>query len=150
MSHFGHQSQVRAKKWDVDKGVNWEALKTVSNRIQYHIRRRLAAGKVPGCPVLAQALELAQAGYALKLATQTPWQSLNCSLQTSRLNRLLASKHVALNNLMHQRPQAVFLVTDRLHDRLDLRLIARCPLRTFYTAVERPSSRITNCSGLCG
>jgi hypothetical protein len=57
----------------VDDGVNWEALKTVSNRIQYHIRKRLAAGKVPGRPVLPQALELAQSGYALKLATQTPW-----------------------------------------------------------------------------
>jgi hypothetical protein len=74
MSHFGHQSQVRAQKWNVAEGVDWEALKTVSNRIQYHIRKRLATGKVPGCPVLAQALELARAGYALKVATQTPWQ----------------------------------------------------------------------------
>ena len=74
MSHFGHQSQVRAQKWDVDQGVTWNALKTMSNRIQYHIRKRLAAGKVPGRPVLAQALELAQAGYELKLATQTSWQ----------------------------------------------------------------------------
>jgi hypothetical protein len=74
MSHFGHQSQVRAQKWNVDQGVNWKALKTLSNRIQYHIRKRLAAGKVPGRPVLAQALELVRAGYALKLATQTPWQ----------------------------------------------------------------------------
>jgi hypothetical protein len=74
MSHYGHQSKVRAQKWDVDQGVNWEALKTVSNRIQYLIRKRLAAGKVPGRPVLPQALGLAHAGYALKLATQTPWQ----------------------------------------------------------------------------
>lgn len=74
MSHFGHQSQTRAQTWGVDQGVNWEALKKLSNRIQYHIRKRLAAGKVPGRPVLAQALELAKAGYALKLATQTPWQ----------------------------------------------------------------------------
>jgi hypothetical protein len=73
MSHFGHQSQVRAQAWGVDDGVDWEALKTLSNRIQYHIRKRLAAGKVPGRPVLPQALELARAGYALKLATQTPW-----------------------------------------------------------------------------
>jgi hypothetical protein len=71
-SHFGHQSQVRARAWAVDDGVNWEALKTLSNRIQYHIRKRLAAGKLPGRPVLAQALELARAGYALKDATQCP------------------------------------------------------------------------------
>ena len=73
MSHFGHQSQVRAQAWGVDDGVDWDALKTLSNRIQYHIRKRLAVGKVPGRPVLPQALELARAGYALKLATQTPW-----------------------------------------------------------------------------
>ncbi|HKB40864.1 MAG TPA: hypothetical protein VKD72_30840 [Gemmataceae bacterium] len=73
ISHFGHQSQRHAQAWGVDDGVNWEALKTLSNRIQYHIRKRLAAGKVPGRPVLPQALELARAGYALKLATQTPW-----------------------------------------------------------------------------
>ena len=72
-SHFGHQSQVPAQAWETDDGVNWDALKTLSNRIQYHIRKRLAAGKVPGRPVLQQAMELARAGYALKLATQTPW-----------------------------------------------------------------------------
>jgi hypothetical protein len=72
-SHFGHQSQVRAKAWEVDDGVNWEALKTLSNRIQYHVRKRLAAGKAGSMPVLPAALGLAHAGYALKLATQTPW-----------------------------------------------------------------------------
>jgi hypothetical protein len=72
-SHFGHQSRVRAVAWGVDKGVNWDAHKTLSNRIQYHIRTRLAAGKVPGRPVLPQAFALAQDGYQLKLATQTPW-----------------------------------------------------------------------------
>jgi hypothetical protein len=72
-SHFGHQSQVRAKAWEVDDGVNWEALKTLSNRIQYHVRKRLAAGKAESMPVLPAALSLARAGCALKLATQTPW-----------------------------------------------------------------------------
>ena len=41
-SHYGHQSQVRAQAWQMDDGVDWEALKTVSARIQYHIRSRLA------------------------------------------------------------------------------------------------------------
>lgn len=72
-SHFGHQSQVRAKAWEVDDGVNWEALKSLSNRIQYHVRKRLASGKAGSMPVLPAALSLARAGYALKLATQTPW-----------------------------------------------------------------------------
>ena len=73
-SHFGHWSQVRAQAWDADEGINWEAFKTLSNRIQYHVRKRLAAGRVPGMPVLAQALELARAGYALKPFFRTPWQ----------------------------------------------------------------------------
>jgi hypothetical protein len=72
-SHFGHQSHVRAQKWDMDEGVNFESLKKLSNRIQYHVRKRLAAGKAPAMPVLPQALELARSGYALKLAKQTPW-----------------------------------------------------------------------------
>ena len=71
-SHFGHQSQVRAQAWSVDDGVRWESLKKLSNRIQYHIRKRMAAGKVPGMPVLPQAFELAKSGYALKVATKSP------------------------------------------------------------------------------
>jgi hypothetical protein len=72
-SHFGHQSQVRARAWGFDDGVNWDSLKTLSNRIQYHTRKRLAAGMAGSMPVLPEALGLARAGYALKLATQTPW-----------------------------------------------------------------------------
>ncbi len=56
-----------------DGDVNWEALKTLSNRIRDHIRKLLAEGKVPGRPVLPQALGLARTGCALKLATQTKW-----------------------------------------------------------------------------
>jgi hypothetical protein len=73
-SHFGHFSLAGAQKWGVDTGVSWDAHKTLSNKIQYHIRKRLAVAKVPGRPVLAQALELARSGYALKEAAQTPWQ----------------------------------------------------------------------------
>jgi hypothetical protein len=73
-SHLGHQSRTRAENWDVHHGVNWDSLKKLSNRIQYHVRKRLAVAKVPGCPVLPQAYELARQGYALKLAAQTPWQ----------------------------------------------------------------------------
>ena len=72
-SHFGHQSQSRAAAWNIDEGVNWLELKKLSNRIQYHVRKRLAAHKVAACPVLPQAFELAQSGNELKLAVQTPW-----------------------------------------------------------------------------
>ena len=72
-SHFGHQSQKRAQAWNVDQGCDWDSLKRLSNRIQYHIRK-IAVAKVPGCPVLPQAFELATAGYALKSAVQTPWE----------------------------------------------------------------------------
>jgi hypothetical protein len=73
LSHFGHQSQIRAQKWDVDNGINWDSLKTLSNKIQYHIRKRLAVAKVPGCPILPQAYELACSGYSLKWVAQSPW-----------------------------------------------------------------------------
>jgi hypothetical protein len=73
MSHCGHWSEIGAQKWGKDRGVTWEALKTLSNRIRYHIRTRLAVAKVPGRPVLPQAYELAQLGFELKLAAQTPW-----------------------------------------------------------------------------
>lgn len=73
-SHFGHLSEVKGRAWGGASGVDWGALKTLSNRIQYHVRKRLAAGKVPGRPVLAQAMELALAGYALKQSAQTPFE----------------------------------------------------------------------------
>jgi len=72
-SHYGHQSQVRAQTWELDEGVDWKSLMTLSNRIQYHVRKRLAAGKAASMPVLPQALELARCGYAIKDATQTQW-----------------------------------------------------------------------------
>jgi hypothetical protein len=72
-SNFGHFSQAAARTWNLEEGVNWDALKTLSNRIQYHIRKRLAVDKAWGMPVLPQARELALAGYALKLAVQTPF-----------------------------------------------------------------------------
>jgi hypothetical protein len=73
-SHFGHFSEAGARKWGTDKEVNWGELKTLSNKIQYHIRKRLAAGKVPGHPVLPEALDLARHGYSLKDAAQCPWE----------------------------------------------------------------------------
>lgn len=71
-SHFGHQGQARSQAWATDDGVNWPALQTLSNRIQYHVRKRLAAGKAASRPVLPHALELARAGFALKDAAQCP------------------------------------------------------------------------------
>jgi len=78
MSHFGHQSQARAKAWELDDGVDWASLQALSNRIQYHLRRRLptgkaGAGKAGSVPVLPEALGLAHDGYALKVSIETPW-----------------------------------------------------------------------------
>ena len=73
MSHLGHQSQTRASAWGVSGGVDWEALTKLSSKIRYHIARRLGKVKVPGRPVLEGALDLVKAGYAMKLAVQTPW-----------------------------------------------------------------------------
>lgn len=72
-SHLGHNSEIRAKKWGASEGVNWQELKKLSNKIQYHIRKRLAVAKVPGRPVLTEAFALARDGFSLKEAAQTPW-----------------------------------------------------------------------------
>lgn len=73
-SHFGHYTEREAAAWDLAEGVNWRALAKTSNRIQYHIRRRLAVAKVPGRPVLAEAYTFVQNGYELREAAQTPWK----------------------------------------------------------------------------
>jgi hypothetical protein len=77
-SDFGHPSSLWAERRGC-KGIDWEAFKTISNRIQYHIRKRLAVdsaryAKVSGRPVLPEAMRLAKAGYALKEMIQSPWQ----------------------------------------------------------------------------
>jgi hypothetical protein len=64
-SHFGHNSEKRAQAWGHADGVNWEALTQLSNKVQYHIRSRLAVARVPGRPVLREAYALAQSGYEL-------------------------------------------------------------------------------------
>ena len=65
-SHFGHNSEARARNWGISKGVDWCALKSLSNKIQYHIGKRLEVARVPGRPVLAEAFSLARIGYILK------------------------------------------------------------------------------------
>ncbi len=77
-SDFGHPSSVWAERRGCD-GIDWEAFKTISNRITYHIRKRLAVdsaryGKLSGRAVLPEAMKLAKAGYALKEMIQSPWQ----------------------------------------------------------------------------
>jgi hypothetical protein len=72
-SNFFHPSKVCADRRGTD-GIDWESYKTLSNRIKYHIRKRLAVGKVPGRAVLPEAMKLAKAGYALKDMIQSPIQ----------------------------------------------------------------------------
>jgi hypothetical protein len=73
-THFGHNSQARARSWGVDGGVDWVALSKLSNRIQYHVRRRLAVAHLPGRPVLSRAQAMSQQGYALREANNAPWR----------------------------------------------------------------------------
>lgn len=72
-SHFGHNSRARASAWNHENGVNWQALSNVSNKLQYHIRKRLAGAKAGPCPVLPEALSLALEGTQLKDSAKTPW-----------------------------------------------------------------------------
>ncbi|HLX64139.1 MAG TPA: hypothetical protein VKX17_22895 [Planctomycetota bacterium] len=73
-SHFGHQSEARARAWGTNVGVNWESLKSLSNKIQYHVRKRMAVAIVASLPILPNAYELVRSSYALKEAAQTPWE----------------------------------------------------------------------------
>jgi hypothetical protein len=64
-THYGHFSSKGAARWNLEQGVDWEALSKLSNKIQYHIRKRLAVAKVSVLPVLPQAYALAEQGYCL-------------------------------------------------------------------------------------
>jgi hypothetical protein len=73
-SHFGHNSEKRARNWGYKRGVNWETLEKISNKIQRHIRNRLAVAKAPERPVLPAAYDLFRKGYALKEHFEANWQ----------------------------------------------------------------------------
>lgn len=68
-THFGHNSEARALKWNIQSNVNWPELMRVSRRIQSHIRNRMAVEKVPGRPILEQAAQLRREGWLLKEET---------------------------------------------------------------------------------
>ncbi len=72
-THFGHNSEARAIKWNVHTGVDWPELMRVSRRIQSHVRRRMAIDRVPGRPILPQAAQLWKRGYLLKEGMGAPW-----------------------------------------------------------------------------
>ncbi|MBX3470171.1 MAG: hypothetical protein KF878_25135 [Planctomycetes bacterium] len=65
-SHYGHNTEARARTWGHEDGADWDALKLLSNKIQYHIRCRLAVAKVRGRPILPEAFRLLSDGYALQ------------------------------------------------------------------------------------
>jgi hypothetical protein len=73
-SGFGNFSEQGARKHGYTEGVNWDALKKLSNKIQYHIRRRLAVAKASSCMVLPAAFELAKASYVLKPHANGDWR----------------------------------------------------------------------------
>jgi hypothetical protein len=69
-SHFGHFSERGARSRGYRSGVDWKAFSKLSNRVTYHISRRLAVAKVPGRPVLPAAYKLHLAGFELKEAAE--------------------------------------------------------------------------------
>ena len=80
-SHFGNNSRARARAWDLESGVDWEALARSSRKLQNNIRRRMAVESVPGRPVLSAAAKLWHEGYALKESARSPfhWESSGLS-----------------------------------------------------------------------
>ncbi len=73
-SHYGHNSEKRARNWEstyLDElgsvnDWNWELLKKISGKIQYHIRKRLAVSKVSSRPILKTAFEKHSKGCRFK------------------------------------------------------------------------------------
>jgi hypothetical protein len=69
-SHFGHGTERGARSLGYRSGVDWKALAKLSNRVRYHVSKRLAVAKVPGRPVLPAAYKLHREGYELKEAAE--------------------------------------------------------------------------------
>lgn len=86
-THFGHQSQVRAKNWGQDQGSRWDALRAISSKIEYHVRKRMASAKVSSRAILPHAYELAQSGYLLKEFAGSPWSYEFSSIQVTTRKR---------------------------------------------------------------
>jgi hypothetical protein len=75
-SHFNHFSEKGAAKWGQASGINWKAMSKLSNRIRYHISKRLEVAHVPGTSILPGAYKLHLKGYQLKWSaagTLTYW-----------------------------------------------------------------------------
>jgi hypothetical protein len=67
-SHYGHWSEAGARQravGDVD-AVDWNALSTLSGRIQRHIRNKLAVAKLRGRPILSGAHTALKSGFGLR------------------------------------------------------------------------------------
>ncbi len=71
-SHFGHWSERGARSRGHRSGVDWAALAKLSNRVRYHISKRLAVAEAPGRPVLAAAYKLYSVGHRLKESAGHP------------------------------------------------------------------------------
>lgn len=73
-SHFGHNSEKRARKWesidfdelDLVDNWDWQLLKEISGKIQYLIRKKLAVSKFNSRPILEAAFEKHSKGFNLK------------------------------------------------------------------------------------
>ena len=72
-SHFGHNSEARARNWEPNliqslgpvDAWDWKELEHASRRIRYHISRRLSQAKTGSRPVLRDAETSRGAGYEL-------------------------------------------------------------------------------------
>jgi len=73
-SHFGHNSLKRAQAWEPtgidDLGPvsewDWDLLMKISRKIQYHVKKRLAASKTSSRPILQGANRKLAGGYSIK------------------------------------------------------------------------------------
>lgn len=74
LSTLGHLSEADARiEGQKESVVDWQALRKLTHKIHYHVGRRMAAAKVPGCSVMPEALALVRAGVSLRSSVKTPW-----------------------------------------------------------------------------
>ena len=68
-SNFCHFSEAGARGWGKGEGVDWAAVKKISGKIQYHIRKRLAVDRTGPYSILPEAFSYVRQGYKLQGVT---------------------------------------------------------------------------------
>jgi len=78
-SELGGGSEQWARAWGKENGADWEGVRKLERKLQYHVRTRMAVAKVGARPILPGANRLALQGFTFK---EGPGYSWNYDLTT--------------------------------------------------------------------